>query len=163
MASRQHELDKAASQLIGEIQQQAGRFAQDLFPQGPAGHKVLPREALLEMVANNWPDKSFRIKLLERMTPPGPNGLPAVEEGIDAFIKLYTDAVLKRDNAWQDEPKSEAGATRMLPPDSPIPQPLDSPGVSEQGAGGLAAPVVPPGPTGAAPPIPPPPAFPGAA
>jgi hypothetical protein len=162
MASRKHELDTAASQLIGEIQQQADRFAQDLFPQGPAGHKVLPREALLEMVANNWPDKTFRVKLLERLSPPGPNGLPAVEKGLDDFIKLYTDAVLKRDNAWQDEPKSEAAANRMLPMDSPIPQPLDA------APGAVAAPAGPAVLSGAAgpapsPSTPPPPVYPGAA
>jgi hypothetical protein len=130
MPKRKHELDLVTAQLLGEIQQLAPKFAESLFPQGPAGHKVLPREALLDMVANNWQDKSFRVKLLERMAPPGPDGMPAIEKGVDDFIKLYTDAMLRRDNAEQNLPLTEAGAIRAIPPTLPVVQSL-GPGTPE--------------------------------
>ena len=166
MADRPHELDRAVTQILGEIQELAPKFATNLFPQGPAGHKVLPREPLLDMVAQNWADKSFRTKLLERMSPPGPNGMPAIEKGIDGFIKLYNDAVLRRDNTHQDMPMSEAGATRVMPIASPIPQPVEAGAPDTVPPAGTPAP--PPGLPGAAGPpamppgVPPPPPFPGA-
>lgn len=166
----EHDLERAATQLLGEIQQQASRFAQDLFPQGPAGHKVLPRQALLEMVSNNWQDKSFREKLLERLAPPGPNGLPTVEEGIDTFVKLFRDAVLR-----SDDPDVQA-----LTQQENVPQGPQMPDIPTADLLGVTPPQVPPTvmPAGAAPlppaglsvgavaPTPtaptPPPAYPGA-
>jgi hypothetical protein len=91
-AEPDHELTRATAILLGEIQGTAGDFAKKLFPGGPAGHSEAPRDVLLDMVRRHWNEPGFRKKLLDRMAPPGPNGLPQ-PEGAEAYIKLYNDAV----------------------------------------------------------------------
>lgn len=90
-----HELARAANLLLGEIKREAPEYAAQLFPGGPAGHQEPPKSVLHDMVATHWEEPAFRKQMLDRLAPPGPNGLPTMEEGIDEFLKLYTDAVLR--------------------------------------------------------------------
>jgi hypothetical protein len=88
-----HELTRATTILLAEIRAEAPRYATKLFPGGPAGHTELKKDAELELIRHHWDEPGFRKKLLDRLSPPGPNGLPGNPEGVDRFLKLYTEAV----------------------------------------------------------------------
>lgn len=96
--AKEHELVRASREIVQELTGMAERLAGDLFPDGVAGGTTLPREAELDMVARHWDDPAFRQTLLTRLAPPGPEGLPTYGPGIEAFQKLYAEAILKRGN-----------------------------------------------------------------
>lgn len=105
----EHELDRATRVLHSELRDNAERLGSALFPGGPVGHQLMPRKALLDLVNNHWNDQSFRLKLLQRMAPPGPDGTPQAEGAVE-YIKLFKDAILRRNDPQKQMPMSEEDA-----------------------------------------------------
>jgi len=104
-----HELTRATTILLAEIRAEAPRYANKLFPGGPAGHTELKQDAELELVRHHWDEPGFRTKLLDRLSPPGPNGLPGNPDGVERFLKIYLDAVA-RPGPEAPQPMSEERA-----------------------------------------------------
>lgn len=91
-STMEHPLDRAASQLAGELQENAKRLAGELFPNGPAGTVQPTKAALGGYVRRHWDDPTFRQVLLDRMAPKAPDG-NRVPWGVRSFMDLYRTEV----------------------------------------------------------------------